>query len=58
MFATIPDEAQVPLALGDTRGRRDGRNDFFREGGNFYIERMAKFEARNLGKRDPRALDI
>jgi hypothetical protein len=58
MLATISDEVQVPLALGDTQGRRDGRNDFFREGGKFYIEQMAKFEARILGKRDPRALDI
>jgi len=31
---------------------------FFREGGNFYIEQMAKFEAPSLGKRDPRALEI
>jgi hypothetical protein len=58
MLATIPEEAQVPLALGDTGGQCDGRNDFFRECGNFYIEQMAKFEARSLGKRDPRALDI
>jgi hypothetical protein len=58
MLATIPDGVEVLLALGDTRGRRDGRNDFFREGGNFYIEQMAKFEARSLAKRDPRALGI